>query len=118
MDKSNAQVVFFPVQLSEFMQAFKEEMRMVVRDEIKARLTTSALQQASPKVLTIDEAADLIKLSKSRLYVLAGKGTIPNFKNGARVMFYEDEVLSWMESGRRHSSKEIDQLADEALIKK
>lgn len=70
------------------------------------------------KVLNVDQVCKITNLSKSRLYALAAEGAILNFKKGNRLIFYEDDVLRWIESGRRYSQQEIDAAADEALLNK
>ena len=70
------------------------------------------------KVLNINDAVTLTHLSKSRIYVLASAGTIPNFKKGTRVLFYEDELLSWLESGKRMTQEQMELAADNSLVQK
>src|SRR5205809_7990695 len=97
MDNSNDQIVLFPVQLSDVMQA----MRMIIREEIKAEISRKAPQPGRRKILTINETATLTNLSKSRIYVLSAAGKIPSIKKGQKLRFYEDQILAWIESGSR-----------------
>jgi predicted DNA-binding transcriptional regulator AlpA len=68
--------------------------------------------------IDINQASQITGLAKSTIYALAPVGAIPNFKKGKRLYFYEDELLAWINSGKRLSPAEVDQAADEALIKK
>jgi excisionase family DNA binding protein len=61
-------------------------------------------------VLTIDDLADYLKISKSTLYKLAQDGTLPGQKVGKRWRFHKDAIDSWLknrplaaEAGRRAS---------------
>jgi excisionase family DNA binding protein len=113
MDNSNAQLIFFPVQLSEFMLA----VRMIIREEIKAENSRKVSLQSKRKILTTDEVATLTNLSKSRIYVLSAAGKIPSIKKGQKLRFYEEQILAWIESGARRTGSEIDAAADESLLK-
>ena len=69
---------------------------------------------ASPgSVLTIDELADYLKISKSTLYKLAQDGALPGQKVGKRWRFHKDAIDSWLknqpidaEPGRRESDRD------------
>ena len=39
--------------------------------------------------------------SAATIYTLARKGQIPAYKRGKKLYFYEDELLQWIESGRK-----------------
>lgn len=47
------------------------------------------------KVLTIDELADYIKISKSTLYKLVREGKVPSRKIGRHWRFHKDVIDSW-----------------------
>lgn len=49
-------------------------------------------------VLTIDELADYLKVSKSTLYKLAQEGRIPGQKVGKHWRFRKDAIDRWLES--------------------
>ena len=56
---------------------------------------------ASHKWLTLDELAEYLKLSRTKLYRMAQKGEIPASKVGAQWRFDRDEIDAWMKSQRR-----------------
>ncbi|MGI6415384.1 MAG: helix-turn-helix domain-containing protein [Thermoguttaceae bacterium] len=47
-------------------------------------------------VLTIDELAEYLKISKSTLYKLAQQGGIPSQKVGKHWRFHKDAVDQWL----------------------
>ena len=69
------------------------------------RQMVAALQpQASSdkhRLLEIDEACKITRKAKPTIYTLARKGLIPAYKRGKKLYFYEDELLQWIESGRK-----------------
>lgn len=64
---------------------------------------------APPKRLPIDieQASEVINKAVPTIYTYVRKGLIPCYKNGNRLYFYEDELLEWIEKGRRKSSIEL-----------
>ena len=52
-------------------------------------------------VLTIDELAEYLKISKSTLYKLAQEGSVPGQKVGKHWRFHKDAIDDWLR--RRHS---------------
>jgi excisionase family DNA binding protein len=46
--------------------------------------------------MTIEEVADYLKLSRSKLYDMAQKGEIPCSKVAGRWRFFRPEVDEWM----------------------
>lgn len=52
----------------------------------------------------IDRACAITKKAKSTLYALARKGDMPCIKKGKCWYFFEDELMTWMEQGRRNHS--------------
>lgn len=66
----------------------------------------------------IDEACNLIGKAKPTIYALVRKRLIPCYKNGKKLYFFEEELLAWIESGRKKTVQEIDQQAKEFVLSK
>lgn len=49
------------------------------------------------KLLTIDEAAELLQVSKPTLYRFTSQRKIPFIKIGGLVRFCEENLLQWLE---------------------
>ena len=50
----------------------------------------------SNDVLTIDELAEYLKISKSTLYKLAQEGALPGQKVGKHWRFHKDAIDDWL----------------------
>lgn len=64
---------------------------------------------ANDELLTISEAAILLKLSVATIYTKVCKNEIPVNKQGKRLYFYRGELLNWIKSGRIKTITEIQQ---------
>ena len=53
------------------------------------------------RIVEIDEACKITRKAKPTIYTLVRKGLIPAYKRGKKLYFYEDELLQWIESGRK-----------------
>ena len=51
--------------------------------------------------ININEASELMRLSVSRVYVLASQNKIPHNKRGGRIYFFQDELLDFIRTGKR-----------------
>lgn len=90
-------------------------------EEIKkvADLVTANVIFCTKEVLTFDEAAKYMGISKSYLYKLTMKKEIPHFKPmGKMVYFNRVELEQWLQSNRIATSSEISQLANSYCMKK
>uniref|UniRef100_UPI003216B183 helix-turn-helix domain-containing protein n=1 Tax=uncultured Draconibacterium sp. TaxID=1573823 RepID=UPI003216B183 len=54
--------------------------------------------------IEINEACKILMKAKSTVYTLVRKGDIPCYKSGKKLYFYEDELLEWINTGRKNSS--------------
>ena len=57
--------------------------------------------------IEINEACKILMKAKSTIYTLVRKGSIPCYKSGKKLYFYEDELLEWINTGRKNSSAGI-----------
>jgi excisionase family DNA binding protein len=58
-----------------------------------------------PDVLTIDQLADYLQITKSTLYKLVQAGRVPGKKVGRQWRFHRDAVDSWLARGPDLSEK-------------
>ena len=69
--------------------------------------------QSSSLILTIEEAAELLKIPVSSVYRLAQDGKIPAQKVGKHWRFHQQTLVDWVAAGRmvaRQAKSEIEKL--------
>jgi hypothetical protein len=76
-------------------------------DNIKKIVEKDRVPIEKRKPIGIDEACILIKKAKPTIYALARKNLIPCCKSGGKLYFFEDQLLNWIDGGRRKTSNEI-----------
>ena len=52
--------------------------------------------------MSVDEAAEYLKIPLRTLYMKLGNGTIPATKPGKRYVLYQDELDKWLECNRKN----------------
>jgi excisionase family DNA binding protein len=52
-------------------------------------------QVALPQFLTVEEVAELLRVSPRSVYDWVSQGVIPHRKAGRRTIFLLDEILEW-----------------------
>ena len=57
-------------------------------------------------LVEIDDACHIIRKAKPTIYTLVRKGLLPAYKKGKKLYFYEDELLAWIENGRRKTAEQ------------
>jgi len=70
------------------------------------------------QLLTIQEAAEFLRLSVPTLYSKVSKGELPVMKRGKRLYFSRTELLEYVKAGRKKSNAEIEQEAKAYLLNK
>lgn len=90
-------------------------------EELKkvADLITANTIFCTKEVLTSDEAAKYMGVSKSYLYKLTMRQQIPHFKPmGKMCYFYRQELEQWLQNNRVSTATEIEQKAQAYCMKK
>ena len=87
--------------------AFQEVKRLL--QEVKG---------AVKDVLTTDEAAAYLGITKSALYKLTMGRKIPFYKSAKLCYFDRQEIIAWMKSHRVATKEELDEKAREIIVKK
>ncbi len=71
-----------------------------------------------PGLLTIDQAAEFLCLSKSTIYKMTAERTIPHFKLSKRVYFKPQDLEDWVSKYKVKTVREIEQEAATYLMTK
>ena len=90
-----AQVLTSGVEYAQFF----DDLRAVVRHEVKQALGTTAAPAA--EVGGIELAREVTRLSKPRIYALVSARGIPHAKRGNKLYFNRAELLDWVATGKR-----------------
>lgn len=95
------------------IKAMAEDLKQV------ADLITANIIGTQKEVLTSDEAARYLGISKSYLYKLTMRQQIPHYKPmGKMCYFNREELESWLQSNRIATGDEISQQAQTYCMKK
>lgn len=60
-----------------------------------------------PTPIGIDKACRILQKAKPTIYALVRKGLLPCYKRGKKLFFFEDELLSWIRTGKKKTIHEI-----------
>lgn len=80
----------------------EQQLRQLIRDEIKSVISGEDSNVGGDNetgFITIDQAAEYLKMSKSAIYKLTMSGDIPKHKNGRRLLFTKVELAEWVKAG-------------------
>lgn len=90
-----------------------EELKQV------ADLITANIINCTKEVLTSDEAARYLGVSKSYLYKLTMQQKIPHYKPMGKLCYFNRaELEQWLQSNRVSTEAEISQKAQQHCLKK
>lgn len=70
------------------------------------------------QLLTIQQAAEFLKLSVPTVYGLVSRSELPVNKRGKRLYFSKQELTDWVKSGRKKTQAEIQAEANAYLLSK
>ncbi len=78
--------------------------------ELKLIVSSNQQQviQKSKVPIDINKACKLIGRAKPTVYRLVRTRQIPHCKKGKDLYFYEDELLEWIEKGRRRTIQDVE----------
>lgn len=73
---------------------------------------------SSKELLSVDELADYLSISKSFIYKLTSNREIPHYKPGGKfVYFKKSEIIEWVSKSRIKTEDEIELAAENHLLK-
>jgi len=64
---------------------------------------------APEEMVTVKDAASILRLSVSRVYALVQEGRIPCYKPGRNLLFLPSELRMWMAEGLRKGQSSIEE---------
>lgn len=78
-----------------------EQAIVGLREDIKK---TKVHQESEHIPMDVQEACEFLSLKKSTMYYYIQNGLIPTSKKGKKYTFFKDELIKWVESGRKNES--------------
>ncbi len=58
------------------------------------------MAENNSEILTVEEAAELLRIPRSSVYKLAQEGKIPGLKVGRHWRFHRQTLMSWVANGQ------------------
>ena len=87
-------------------QEFKEFLKDALKEVLGEQL--GAIKQQLPDILTVQQAADFLKLKITTLYEKTSRKLIPHFKKGNKLYFHLSELQAWITQGKVKTREEIE----------
>lgn len=81
----------------------KEIIATTFSERFQTIKTTATVDEKKP--LSIEEAAEFIGQAKQTLYKATSEGTIPFHKQGGKLWFFRDELISWIKNDQPAKNK-------------
>ena len=104
-DKLPEAVGYLTEQVIELKKMVSELTEQVI--ELKKMVSELKPSSSEKRVLIeIEDACRIIHKAKATIYTLVRKGILPAYKKGKKLYFYEDELLAWVENGRKKTSEQ------------
>ena len=71
-----------------------------IREKLNFIVTRLGFDTIQLKPISMEQAADFLSISERNLRKLMNEGEIAYYKRGAKVYFFEKELLEWIKDGR------------------
>ena len=80
-----------------FLELYREivEMKQLIQDQKELS------QPKHEAMMTVEETATFLKLSRYTIYGLVSQGVIPFMKKGKRLYFSSEDLTIWLKSSRK-----------------
>jgi excisionase family DNA binding protein len=108
--------VLFSLPLDHLEPIFKTWVRDVITEQ--SIVTQNQSSEAKDEILTIDQAAGFLNLTKPTIYSLVSRNELPVMKRSKRLYFSKQELINYLKQGRNKTNKEIEAEAKHFLNRK
>jgi excisionase family DNA binding protein len=99
-----------------FNQVSEEELASLIDRSVKKAL--NQLEKPEEALLTIEQAAELLHLTKPTLYSKVSKGEIPFMKGSKRLYFSREELINYIKEGKSMTHNEVKNNVSDFLTSK
>ena len=94
-----------PMMVSQVLSKMERLERVI--ETIRERIDGKSTSSAEHIPMTIDEACDFLKMKKSTMYYHVERGNITVTKRGKNFIFFKDELVHWLEGGRKNQESSM-----------
>ncbi len=94
-----------PMMVSQVLSKMERLERVI--ETIRERIDGNSTSSAEHIPMTIDEACDFLKMKKSTMYYHVERGNITVTKRGKNFIFFKDELVHWLEGGRKNQKSSM-----------
>lgn len=94
-----------PMMVSQVLSKMERLERLI--ETIRERIDGNSTSSAEHIPMTIDEACDFLKMKKSTMYYHVERGNITVTKRGKNFIFFKDELVHWLEGGRKNQESSM-----------
>jgi excisionase family DNA binding protein len=99
-----------------FEGVVKEQMMTIISQALKQPSLFQTLpQEQEEKLMTADDAAEFLKVSKPTIYKMTSKGTMSFFKRGNRLYFTKKLLMDYVKEGYKGTMKDVQDSNDAFL---
>lgn len=87
-----------------------DELASLIQTSVRKAIAEQSSKSSTPndKPLSIEEASDFLQIPKSTLYQFTSTRKIPFQKVGKKILFFKNELIAWVEAGKKKTQKEIE----------
>ncbi len=103
--------------MADLILTTQNELQNLIEVSLKKVLSAERSNHSTPEqpqeeFLTIEQAAEFLKLTVPTLYSKTSKGELPAMKRGKRLYFSRLELVQYLKDGRRKTNTELSAIAD------
>jgi excisionase family DNA binding protein len=108
-------VVLSPIDPETLISSISERVTVNILKAIRNEQPTA---EPPEQLLTVQEAAEFLRLTVPTMYSKVSKGELPVMKRGKRLYFSRTELMEYVKEGRKKSNAEIEAEAKAYLTDK
>ena len=97
--------------------ALKTFAKVVAKEVIEELHANSSIKKVEDDLTDFQGMLKILNIAESTGYAKTSSGEIPHFKKGRKLLFRKSELIKYIESGKRKTTKDIDDLAEQYLRK-
>ena len=97
--------------------ALKTFGEVIAKRVIEEVLSNGSINKEEDDITNFQGMLKILDIAESTGYAKTSSGEIPHFKKGRKLLFRKSELMQYIESGKRKTTTDIDDLAEQYLRK-